>query len=60
MNNSGMEKSVNEAANAAVNNSTANVINQDNSQTTNKTEYSTSSIGASNPNDLAKEMSNIG
>tara|TARA_B100001559_G_scaffold210624_1_gene176505 strand:- start:480 stop:2108 length:1629 start_codon:yes stop_codon:yes gene_type:complete len=60
MNNSGMEKSVNEAANAAVNNSTANVINQDNSQTTNKTEFSTSSIGASNPNNLAKEMSNIG
>ena len=34
------------------------VIN--NSQTTNKTEFSTSSIGASNPNNLAKEMSNIG
>jgi len=60
INNSAMEKSVNDAAGTTQNNSTANVQNIDNSQTTNKTEYSTSSIGASNPNNLAKELSNIG
>ena len=60
INNSAMEKSVNDAAGTTQNNSTANVQNIDNSQTTNKTEYSTSSIGTSNSNNLAKELSNIG
>ena len=58
MNESGMNKSVNESS-STTNNINNNIQQNDNSQNTNKTEYGSSTIGTSNPDTLVKETSII-
>ena len=58
MNESGMNKSVNESS-STTNNNNKKIQQNDNSQNTNKTEYGSSTIGTSNPDTLVKETSII-
>ena len=58
MNESGMNKSVNESS-STTNNINNNIQQNDNSNNTNKTEYGSSTIGTSNPDTLVKETSII-
>ena len=58
MNESGINKSVNESS-STTNNINNNIQQNDNSNNTNKTEYGSSTIGTSNPDTLVKETSII-